>query len=343
MFISKLSFVLIILLSISMPSVFAQNNDITADQIITMLGWILLPIGGLVGYFLRQYIDRININYTKHKEYELWLLQKFHPLSEKYYFPLARFSFESYTSIKHASKSNNADATKEAYFNFGMFVAKYTNFKSETGGNFLFRNRYREKEAIQKIRAILRIIPFSVIQLNEITKEINAENSEFQKGTFEAKNFGMFSDWITSKNCQTSVNEMLEKFIALGDNLDNGAEETSHPDLSRKTTTKTLSVNLESPNQFYILSVNSKEVRPNEKILVYGNGFEYEYNDFTFMINNTAIDKNKVRVVNDEYVEFTIPQLSAGFYDLSAINKETKFSGYEDETKSVSLAIRINQ
>ena len=146
MFINTL-FILIavIIISISTVSVYGEDGesdkDIILDQALTILGWILAPILGLIGYGIRLYMNRRNIQFAKDVEHEEWLLQKFHPLAEKYYFPLARFSFETYTNMKHASKSHDKDVIDNAYLNFGLFIAKYINFKNETGGNFLFRIR----------------------------------------------------------------------------------------------------------------------------------------------------------------------------------------------------------
>ena len=81
-----------------------------------------------------------------------------------------------------------------------MFIAKYTNFKNETGGNFLFRDRIREKNAITKIRALLRIIPFSDIQINQITHNINKIDSQFYKGSYgNEDNYKIFSGWVSDK------------------------------------------------------------------------------------------------------------------------------------------------
>ena len=88
--------------------------------------------------------------------------------------------------------------------------------------------------------------------------------------------------------------------------------------------------------------MNSKESSQNEKILVYGNGFEYEYNSFEFFIGTTNIPRNGVNVINDEYLELTIPSsIQPGFYDIYAKNEETKFSGFKENTESVSLALRV--
>lgn len=334
----------IVLISITPIHVYGEDekseNGISTEELITIAGWILAPILGLVGYGIRLYMDRTNIQFAKDIEHEEWLLQKFHPLAEKYYFPLARFSFETYTSMKHASKSHDKGVIDKTYLNFGLFIAKYINFKNETGGNFLFRIRTRETLAIQKIRALLRIIPFDDIQINQIANEVNAKGSKFSYGVYWPSNYNIFSKWISSPNCKRSIESVIEKFYSIADNLDQGSEEISHPKLKSSFSKDTRNPVIFDPSQFYILSPNPKNVFPEEKVIIYGNGFLNELNKFEFYLGGHKIP---FKIINDEYVELVIPHIDSGLYDIYAKFYKHTFAGKTDEEESVGLAVNIKK
>ncbi len=307
------------------------------------LGWIFVPLGALIGGFLGYLIKRTFVNqdvrFQERVSHEHWLLQQFNKLAEDYYFPLAKFSKDTYTSINRASISTDPKSIKIAYYHFGIFLKKYFDFKQSKGANFLFRDQKMEDAAIKKFGGLLIGVPFDDLELKDLNKEMFHSNGDFDDTCFTKRFFVIFENWIKTNHCNLSRSLVIEKLGNLSRILDRGSEDTSHPKSYEKTIKETPTDPLSADDDFWIMGLSKKSTRSGENLFVFGKGFTNQYIKFNFFLGDL---RPHLQVINktNSYIELHIPNdINDGIYDVHAIFHVERWYRLNEVTIGIPLRI----
>lgn len=317
---------------------YGYDNSIDIDHSeywSTLSIYILTAVSsGIIIYFLkRSFVNQDKIK-EKDLEHQRWLLQYLHKLAIDYYFPLAKFAYDAQINIKRASKFKETKSIQIAFYHISLFINKYFEFKEKTGANFLFKNQSSEDIAIKKFDAIFIGLPFDEIELKKMIAE-TFDNGKFNPISLKQNNYKWFESWI--KNCTRSCYLIEKKLEDLEHSLNTESEIISHPESLREQ------IELRSSQKplfdFYIIGINTKLARLGETIFVFGEGFDNEYIDYEFYIDNVCI--SNILYKNKNYVKFNIPKkIDEGVYDIYARFKVKRWFINYEYTIGIPLKIK---
>ena len=333
-------FPILIIFLVSFNYAFAEGDQ-TKDvfdypEIITAI--IVAPLGGLVGYVLKRHFVNKDFEFQQKIERQHWLLQQFSPLSSEYYVPLAKFAFDSFTHIERSQSAKNLQSVEIAYYHTCLLLSKYISFKNERGANFLFINSDYEGEAIITIRAILSSFPFDDQDLITIHNHITTSKSIFTNTHYKGITYDKFKSWILSDNCVESRKFIIEQLFYFQRILDQGGEEIAHPRLIDKSNL-IIKSREKDDDIFYILSSSAKKATAGDKIQIFGGGFKEDRVTYDFYIGNNVVATKKDSI-NNNVIEFTIPNNLLGSYDIFSKFKVLRWQRIDKED-TIGIPIHI--
>lgn len=329
-----------------------QNIDvIEATLIVGIGGLVVTAIISSVAFLLKRYFTKNDFEQQQNLQHSLWLMQKNYTIASEHYVPLAKYAYEAMFKIKNASISKTEQDIQSAYYYLFIFLGKYVQLEIISGANFLFMTGLKEEEAIDKIYAIMVMLPFIRTDINKIATEFNTLNGDFNNINFTSNTFVFFKQWVTSDNCERSIQTIREKLNELQKLLDDESEKLlqaekflsdrkiKKSDLNQKQSflnyeQKYLKELNQTKNQtnFHIIHLSPKYVKKGESIFVFGGGFTQ--NNYCFNLNNSSIC---VSVLDDTTITFQIPtSINSGTYDLFAT-----FTENEKDSETIGLVLHI--
>lgn len=322
-------------------------NESSFDVVLTgiVIAGFSAGFAGLVTSLVKQFFIRKNfkfeqkvlaekLRYEKDVEYEHWQFQKMHLLAEKYYVPLAKFSWDAMQNISISSTSKNNQAIDIAYNAIALFLSKYLDFKKTVGANYLFKDPQFEEGAIGKTQAILTGLPFDEIDIEKIVLNVSQSEKEIKQNPTSGIPYNHFLQWIMSDFCNQSRELVTKKLNEFQRILDQQGERISQPvdhvprDNAESNPTSTSDVNI------WISYLSSKVCQPGQEIFVYGNGFNDTTYSYKFYIEKEVSHEK----LNDNMIKISIPtDIVKGTYDLYA--KVTKQGRSEFNTIGIPIHV----
>ena len=327
-----------------------QNIGIIEAIVIGGIGIAVTAVISGIAFFLKRYFTKNDFEQQQNLQHSLWLMQKNYTIASEHYVPLAKYAYEAMFKIKNASISKTEQDIQSAYYYLFIFLGKYVQLEIISGANFLFITGLKEEEAVRKIHAIMVMLPFIRTDINKIATEFNTLNGNFANINFKSNSFVFFKQWVTSNNCNRSIQTIREKLNELQKLLDNESEKILQAEkflsvrkIKKPTNQKQSFLNYEqkylkkinqTENQtnFHIIHLSPKYIKKGESIFVFGGGFAQK--NYCFKLNNKSIC---VSVLDDTTITFPIPtSINSGTYDLYATFGE---NGKDSETIGLVLHI----
>ena len=291
-----------------------ETNPLILTSFISI---IVSAFGGASAYFIKRHFINKDTEQAKSIDHQHWRLEQIHKLASKYYFPLAKDSWEVERTIALANQSGTNRDMQIAFDKLNGFLKRYSDFRSEIGATFLFVMQDYEQLAINKMQSILVSLPYDDKDIDTI---VNYLNSEIPTAP-QANEFNLvlqaFNRWVVSKHCRKSLNLILLRLREFGGILDKQAEIISHPNSIGQIDEKLTSKQDASP--FWVLYSSSKYVRNSDILSVYGQGFKNSEIDYSFFLEGYELESVMIK---DNFIELKIPSdVPIGTYDLSAAYK----------------------